>query len=189
MCKTGLPRVNFWRHIMVANIARETDALILLPAALLFCCSTARPQQLWDGVDKDGTHHELVPTNKRAIFIGRPLLAHAARTRSQPFFFFPHKPDTTDATPAAKCSSPTRCTEFCKAYSAVFNEKEDPWINPFFQLNWNFIRNTCCVSCATVWQAHNMEANEKLWEEMPSIFDLPSWDLLRVQEQSIAPIE
>lgn len=177
MCSAA--RQDFFRHVLVANIAREADVPILLPSALLFCCSTASGPVLYDGVVKDGVHYELNPLNMRALFIGRPLLGHAARTRTQSYFFNPHKQDPAKR---PKCMQPARCTEFCRIYSSVFDEKDDPWMNPFFRLNWNAIRSTCCIPCTAAWENQQKEEMDKLWAELPSFFQLSPWD--KLEEQS-----
>ncbi|EKM52527.1 uncharacterized protein PHACADRAFT_126407 [Phanerochaete carnosa HHB-10118-sp] len=159
------------RHVLVANAARETDVLVLLPAALLLCSATANTRVLYDGLETNGEHYTLVDANRRAVFFGRLRLSHAARSRTQAFFFYPRTPNP----PALKCSAPERCNEFCRIYSSVFDEKEDPWMNPFYRLNWKAIRSTCCVNCASGWEVHHAEASHQVWQEMPSYFDLSPW--------------
>lgn len=166
------------RHVLVANAARETDVLILLPAALLFCCATANARTLYDGLTREGVHYRLVEANRRAIFVGRPKLSHAARSRTQSFFFYPRDPDV-------KCLAPNRCSEFCRIYSSMFDEKDDPFMNPFHRMNWKAIRSTCCTSCATNWEAAHDKQSLLVWQELPSYFDLPLWpDLIQLSHLS-----
>ncbi|THH02367.1 hypothetical protein EW026_g487 [Hermanssonia centrifuga] len=136
--RSFLPREEFPRHVLVANIARETDVPVLLPAALLLCCATSNARSIWDGAlykEDSSLLCNLVDTNKRAIFLGRPLLSHFARTRVQSFFFYPKKK-------TEKCQAPERCSSFCRIYSSVYDDKEDPWMNPFYKLNWTSIRKS-----------------------------------------------
>ncbi|KAI0341195.1 hypothetical protein BDW22DRAFT_1333230 [Trametopsis cervina] len=171
LSSSSTPREDLLRHITIANIARETGSFVLLPAALLFCCSTADARTLYDGVSVDGVYHDLHPDNKRAIFIGRPLLMHHARTRTQGFFFNPHFSEGS----GQKCLTAERCAEFRKIYTSVYDHKEDPWMNPFFRLNWKAIRSACCTNCTLSWETHNLRGMKDLWEELPALFDLTSW--------------
>lgn len=178
--QSARPLQDHSRHVLVANAARETDAPILLPTSLLFCCATAPARVLYDGLDDNGERHTLSDPNKRAIFLGRLRLSHAARSRTQAFFFYPR-------TPNPKCSAPERCNEFCRIYSSVFDEKDDPWMNPFYRLNWKAIRSTCCANCATSWESHHTEAAQQVWQEVPSYFDLMPWPEL--VERSKVPMD
>lgn len=166
--QSARPLQDHSRHVLVANAARETDVPVLLPSALLFCCATANARVLYDGLEANGERYTLVDANKRAVFFGRLRLSHAARSRTQAFFFYPR-------TPNLKCTAPERCNEFCRIYSSVFDEKEDPWMNPFYRLNWKAIRSTCCSNCASTWETHHTEAAQQVWQDMPSYFDLPAW--------------
>ena len=174
--QSARPLQDHTRHVLVANAAREMDVPLLLPTALLFCCATANIRILYDGLEANGERYTLVEPNKRAIFLGRPRLSHAGRSRTQAFFFYPRAPNP----PNAKCSKSERCSEFCRIYSSVFDEKEDPWVNPFYRLSWKSIRSTCCANCASIWEVHHDEAVHQVWQEMPSYFDLPPWSELRV---------
>lgn len=180
--RSSLPREEYPRHALVANAACETDVTLILPTALLLCCATASAQTLWDGLDvptESGTvvRSDLSAANKRAMFLGRPLLAHHARTRVQSFFFYPHADEQRDK--AMKCQAPERCSSFCRIYASVYDDKEDPWMNPFYRLNWKSIRSTCCNVCAARWEQHHGEAAKELWKELPKLFDLPSWTDLK----------
>ena len=123
-----LPKEEYPRHALVANAAREADVPSLLPAALLLCCATADARTLWDAGN-------LNPANKRSLFLGRPLLSHYARTKVQHFFFYPEDPPSERGA-GEKCQAPQRCGSFCRIYSSVYDDKEDPFMNPFYRLNW-----------------------------------------------------
>lgn len=172
----------FRRHVLVANIARETDALSLLPSALLLCCTTSNVRTLYDGIEADGVLHRLVEINRRALFIGRPKLSHLARTKSQRCFFYPQEKDRP------KCQGASRCEDFCKIYSSVFDDKEDPWMNPLFPVNWNAIRSTCCKVCGALWEEQYKNATKEIWEELPTYLGLPPWaDILETQKSPDSP--
>jgi hypothetical protein len=175
---SATPREDFSRHVLVANVASQTEATILLPTALLFCCSTANSRTLYDGVHVDGVHYDLRPELKRAIFIGRPLLTHIARTHTQRPFFY-RTPQDRQA-----CKKKDQCDEFCKVYTSIYDSKDDPWMNPLFRLNWKSISATCCPACATSWESRHKTATEEVWEMLPSYFDLPPWAVIEQRHKA-----
>ena len=157
----------FLRHAALANAAREADVPLLLPAALLLCCATADARTLWDCGG-------LSPANMRSLFLGRPMLAHYARTRVQSFAFYAYERDA-ERDKSERCQAPERCGSFCRIYASVYDDKDDPWMNPFYRLNWKSIRSTCCNMCAARWERHYEQATKELWVELPKLFDLPPW--------------
>ena len=174
--RSMLPRDEFPRHALVANAAREADMPLILPAALLLCCATIDVKTLWDS----GDLHIL---NRRSLFLGRHLLSHFARTRVQSFFFYyqEDREKEKERDKSERCQAPERCGSFCRIYASVYDDKEDPWMNPFYRLNWKSIRSTCCNVCAARWEKHHERATRELWEELPRIFDLPGWAELKTQ--------
>ena len=173
---SGVPKLrkDFFYNILVANIAIETSAAVLLPAALLYCCVSAHDfRVLYDGIThSDGLHYELLPEAKRAIFIGRPVLESTALTRKCVRNF----QCTYD------CKSPGICGDFCRMIASK-NETRgglflDPFF-PFFQLNRKFLNPQTCGSCRAEWEANNQRETEALWQDLPSVFDLPPWHVLQ----------
>ena len=171
-------RYAYARHVMVANVARETDALVLLPTALFLCCASADASTLYDGMIQDGTYHLLSDRNKRAVVLGRPRLSHAARTRTHSFLFRPQ------ARGGFECRR-TACADFCNIYTSVLDDKEDPFINPFRRIVWESLGKACCTPCIQDWMRVNREASLEVWQELPSFFDLPPWqELTKVSGES-----
>lgn len=75
------------RHFHIANLARETNALNILPVALLMCCMGTLPDIMDGMVLPDGYRVELCPENRRAVLIGRQALSHLARTETHKNLF------------------------------------------------------------------------------------------------------
>ncbi|KAI0698268.1 hypothetical protein BC835DRAFT_679350 [Cytidiella melzeri] len=179
---SSTPREDFPRHVLVANIASEANATILLPAALLFCCATASSRLLYDGIYVSGVHYDLRSENKRALFIGRPLLTHQARTNTQSFLFRHYSQEHSN------CKTPSRCEEFCEFCASIYDIKGDPWMNPLERLNWKAILSACCQPCVLNWESKNKKGTEELWETLPSLFDLPEWTVLEQRfRDSVGP--
>ncbi|KIP01846.1 hypothetical protein PHLGIDRAFT_325470 [Phlebiopsis gigantea 11061_1 CR5-6] len=164
---TARPQLDHPRHVLVANIAREADVPILLPTALLACAATANSLTLWDGMTHEGVHYALCEPNKRALFLGRPKLAHIARHKTQAFFFHSHS--------TAGCKARQRCDEFCRIFADAFDHRDDPWVNPFYRMNWKSVQSACCEPCATSWEQIQTSECDLAWQALPSYFDLPPW--------------
>ena len=169
---SSIPLHDYPRHVLVANVAQETDVPVLLPTALLLCCATADAHTLYDGIECDGFRYLLTEANKRALFLGRPRLSHAARSRTQAFFWNPSFRNTM-----GECHR-VACNQFCEIYSRTMDAKDDPWINPFRQVFWKPVRTSCCASCVSSWQIKHQQECREVWDELPSYFDLPSWSQL-----------
>ncbi len=163
-------------HILVANVARETSAEKLLPAALLRCCSTANnPRELFDGVtDMHGTHHELFLPNKRAVFLGREKLGYYARTR----IYIRHIQSPTARGCTVKHSP---CGSVCRIWSVLYDSQKDRLLDPFFpffSLHGEEMKTHCCETCRSGWQDGYQKEVGELWFDLPTIFDLPSWSVI-----------
>ena len=167
MSWTSRPQLDHPRHVLVANIAREADVPILLPTALLACAATANSFTLWDGMTHEGVRYVLCEPNKRALFLGRPKLAHLARNKTQAFFFHPRN--------RAGCKTHERCDEFCRIFADAFDQRDDPWVNPFYKMNWKPVQSACCEPCAKSWEQIQISECHPAWQSMPSYFDLPPW--------------
>ncbi|KAI0087554.1 hypothetical protein BDY19DRAFT_994870 [Irpex rosettiformis] len=168
-------------HIMVANVARQAFASVLLPSALLLCATKARDSyELYDGISRtDGLHVELLPENKRSIFIGRPQLEYAGRTRTFSFFY---SADPRGPGCANRGHGNRKCADWCKdiSWESVLQKDHllDPFF-PFFEVARSFVVSSCCRVCSSSWEAQNRAGVEMLWKELPSIFDLQPWSVLQ----------
>ena len=80
------------------------------------------------------------------------------------------------------CTKPVRsqkrCEEFCRIFADAFDQRDDPWVNPFYQLNWKSVQSACCSQCAASWEQIQKMECDQAWQAMPSYFDLPPWNEL-----------
>ncbi|KAI0799780.1 hypothetical protein BC629DRAFT_1498768 [Irpex lacteus] len=169
-------RRDFIHHILIANVARETSLNELLPAALLQCCCTAQSSlELFDGVsDTDGTHHELLPANKRSVFIGRDKLGYTAPTR---VFVRGIQSSSAKGCTLKYSLCGTHCQGLSKPYYLQKDRLLDPF-SPFFSIHREELKKNCCEGCRSRWEMEYQKEMEELWRDLPTFFDLPSWSAI-----------
>ena len=157
----------------VANVARETDACILLTSALLWCLIQAPDaRELYDGTEnEDGSPVKLLSKNRRIIFITRPSLESAFRERTFDFLFVP-----SSGNPG--CRTPSICLPLRNRLASVIISP-NRFINPFYALvPRHGSLPSSCDSCRKRWISQNQRSTAALWEGLPSIFELQPWDEL-----------
>lgn len=152
----------------VVNLARETNALVLLPAALLFCCAN-EITDIFRGVTFNGMHIDLSVQDQEAVVLGRHRLAQRARR-------FTHRAMFTVPTSSDLCKDPRGCHRTSLTYLHEFNVRG--WINPFEEP----VREGWPVFC-TYCRAQKMKVYAEsivgVWAHLPSAFNLPAWDTLK----------
>lgn len=154
------------RHFHIANLARETDALQILPAALLMCCMSTLPNIMDGLVLPDGYRVDLSPENKRIVLIARQELSHRARTLTHKKLF------TIDDIQG--CTKPSACrAERSRKAEWLMQQSKDDWLNP---LGSKSCCGTVCTPCRNAIKDVMKEARLKIWNELPAIFELgESW--------------
>ncbi|KAJ7773955.1 hypothetical protein B0H16DRAFT_1362876 [Mycena metata] len=141
-------------------IARELNLLCLLPAAFWF--ASMYPEPLADSAS-------LLPeADRRTIQLAvKPLrLAYAD-------YLFGWLDEAI--VPSPDCVQPKACCDSKIQRSLII------WRPPGLSLNlgWNPSTATgLCKHCIALGQKHQSEGRKKLWNKLPSFFNLPSWDEL-----------
>lgn len=111
------------RHFHIANLARETDSLQILAAALLMCCMSTLPNIMDGIIVPDGYCVDLSPENKRIVLIARQELSHRARTMSHKKLF------TIDDIQG--CVKPLACrVERSRKAEWLIQQSMDDWLDP-----------------------------------------------------------
>jgi len=168
-----------WRTLSVqytvANAARVTDALILLPISLLGCCA-APIEKIVHGtqINKRTSASPgpllLEPVNRNAVLIARPKIALFARRNVFGFTFF--------IADVPGCRSSSQCREM-RQQCAISAESEDGWINPFANDYIQWLEERLCLACLNKAKVENEKGRNELWTKLPGFFGLPDWDQLR----------
>ncbi|KAK7693847.1 hypothetical protein QCA50_003419 [Cerrena zonata] len=154
------------RHFHIANLARETGALRILPAALLVCCMSTLPHIMDGLVLPDGYRVDLSLENKRIVLIARQQLSHRARTVSHQKLF------TIDDIQG--CTKPSACRpERSRKAEWIMQHSADDWLNPLVNKTYT---GTVCTPCRNAIKDTLKEARVKIWNELPALFELgESW--------------
>lgn len=164
------------RPLLVVLLARETNLSELLPAALFSCSWVTDINDILAGVTSsvDGSHVELCWEDKKACLRARPRLLAVQRTR---IFGFLLGNVTTDCQSSGSCDSGRlkwlRHREQKLAGGAI---PQHPFVAKF---KWDGFGKDVCHSCLTASQSSFDSARQALWDDLPSFFDLPSWDEIR----------
>lgn len=146
--------------VALANAFRETSLLHLLPAAL-YRIARASVRDILDSA--------LSPANLRAVLLGRAQLAVRARN------VFP-----TVFTGRSGCAMHGAMPEL-----AVVLLAEDGWIDPLRERDIPRLAGTACRRCIRRMDVAYDEGRLAVWEALPEIFELPSWEKLRVYDMSV----
>ncbi|KAI0072768.1 hypothetical protein K474DRAFT_1711280 [Panus rudis PR-1116 ss-1] len=157
------------RHFHLANYARETSSLVLLPSALLICCMSSIEEILDGSTLPDGYHVELDPINKRAVLLARQELSHRARTETYEYLLC--VPDVEGCIRTKTCR-----TEKSGKMVWVQEQSTDDWLNPLVS---ECYTSSLCPKCNNKAKESYRNARAKIWDDLPKIFGLgESWQQL-----------
>ncbi|KAK7691527.1 hypothetical protein QCA50_004926 [Cerrena zonata] len=162
--------------IRVANVARETNTLVILPAVLFLLCALPMDDILKQAFESSSEGVTLLPANFIAILKGRPRLSHFARKNIYSSSFFNKE--------IAGCHAISRCRSLNSLWAEAA-EQMDGWINPFECHILSPIQNARCSICSMKAVDEMWDGRKKMWHIMPSIFDLPGWDEMRRLSQTL----
>ncbi|KAK7683335.1 hypothetical protein QCA50_013597 [Cerrena zonata] len=149
-----------------ANAALESNAMILLPSALLMCCAY-KTETLLNGILlKNGVRYKLCDANLVTVLAARTKLTSVARRVVFRFAFYPLDING--------CHFPEAC-RLGKIKWAESLERADGWIDLFAEIPTEIYRecrkHAVCVRTA---------AHSALWDALPGVFGLgDNWSVLK----------
>lgn len=172
----------------VVNLAKTARAPMLLPISLYYC-GVMRLEYILDGVDVtegDSVRRvELDWPEKRSILIGRRALVDRARHSLFSFLLSPANPATNlPNTPAAAgCTYPQRCEigklKWLRQMEPLLSgDKCGPL---HMQFDWQRYGADVCSHCVLDGKNKYREGLRKSWEELPSMFGLDTWAVLKAE--------
>ncbi|KAJ6519060.1 hypothetical protein C8R45DRAFT_885318 [Mycena sanguinolenta] len=125
---------------------------------------------LFDGMlRRDGTRASLSPANLRRCLIGREKFM-IKQFETGYAFGWTRKWEFTD------CTSPVMCFKMREDILEQFKKK--PQICALCKMDWlGFIK--LCTACTRHATESVAAGRQKIWEELPQIFDLPHWNELK----------
>lgn len=161
------PEVPFERvhAIGVVNLARLVNEPLLLPTALLMCCTLDK--DITRGfVREDGTRETLSPDD-----IGQCFAARTQLTKQMILIlFYIFEPNVS-----IECAEPSECRAGLESMlhnaRVALRKVADPDVfRPFVRA---FGPSLVCASCQDMLRARDVDARSLYWITLPAIFDLP----------------
>ncbi|KAJ7935147.1 hypothetical protein B0H13DRAFT_1700095 [Mycena leptocephala] len=147
------------------TVARENNIQSCLPCAYYRAVQFHTLENLFDGISRgDGTSAFLAPLDQRRCVMGRDFLlkAQGQPGYSQGWLCSWNGNDDN-------CANLHKCTRVrsksLKHYLKYFDVQAFKFLDP------SELCNSCYQHC---WKLY-VEGKKKLWEDMPSFFDLPPW--------------
>ena len=169
------------RVFAAVNLARECNVATVLPVALFRCCTGMNVVELLDGVfGKDGlAHHALDWTDKRLCLIARSVLETRARKYTMAFLMGP-PPNSVCTTRQACDSVRLRYLRTVELTNANYGK-----VNPLLTgLRWDAFHREICAACYAAARHDYKREKEALWQDLPTIFGLGTWESLRLRMES-----
>lgn len=154
--------------IEVLNLAEETSLQIIIPAALYSIAKQPVKTVLEGVTETDGSHFGLSASNLERWLIGRDEIAAAWRTDIYAWLHM----ENPLCTYAERCRV-ERLEIIRRFYPVPFVHLFEPWCDETWE------RTDICRACITEGRANYMEAQMRIWERLPAIYGLPSWEELR----------
>jgi len=156
------------RPFLVLQLARKFDIPAMLPAAMYCCACTPDIKSLCDGITSiDGSHIELDWEDKRSCLLARQKLYDAQRIRLFGCLL--------DLPTCARCDSGK--LEYLRRLEHKSIQSGFPY--PFQQKFDLSFDQAVCKECYNRSFSSFSAARQELWDDLPSLFDLPSWAELR----------
>lgn len=157
-------------HFALINAARDTEALLLLPAAMLRVFTRGIPF-IVQGTLAD-SDVSLDPVNKNAILSALPALAKLSRRYSFSALY------NDELSMSPDCELPAHCHKYRRK---LLNRYESPYtayiVKPFAPVPFTSgkIALALCTPCRIMFKTSYDTGRIKAWEELPKAFGLPTW--------------
>lgn len=162
--------------IRVANTARETNTLVLLPAVLFLLCTRPMDDLLKYSLPEVSNDITLLPSYFMAVLKGRPRISFFARKNIYSFAFFNKE--------GAGCRNIAHCRGLNSSWAETLEQTEgwtDPFERPFDAIQFLSLRFSRCPVC----REKATEEMQKGRTNMPTIFDLPEWNEMARLSQTL----
>ncbi|KAJ7094266.1 hypothetical protein C8R44DRAFT_718388 [Mycena epipterygia] len=155
----------------IISLARENNLLSVLPCAYFRALITSSPALIFDGIPRsDGTIATLFPIDQRACILGRIKISHAQWDAGNTLGWM--KDDV------AGCTDPTVC--MCQKSSFIHKYVVKGSLAAFPPLHLSFIDSLgLCAVCKLDAITKTIAGRKKMWELLPTFFDLPPWGELK----------
>ena len=152
------------------NLARETNMLFLLPAAMEYCCAVHTIHDILNGVQRPNkTPIFLSVEDQTACLSGWYELIH--RQAEETYRWLDRN---AEGTLFPECQRRSRCTD---GRRRIFYSMSHPVtccvpLEPWQGADWE---KHMCATCNAASQAQHERGRQNVWNELPSFFGLPGW--------------
>ncbi|KAJ7188732.1 hypothetical protein C8R46DRAFT_1341417 [Mycena filopes] len=158
-------------HYDVITLARENNLLSVLPCAYYRATPRLAQDDLFDGIPRgDGTTATLLPIDQRRCVLGRQRLTLAQVEPGNTFGWLQAGRSPENCPDAEKCNA-KRKSALCRT---LLNGKLVALTRRVKTEGWNE-----CVPCKQELEASIVPGRRRMWQELPSFYDLPPWAELR----------
>lgn len=168
---------NYWDLSYIIELIvlfRETNALECLPSTM-YICSRFSMYELLHGHEHE--HVNLSSEDNVACIMGREELIQAQEDFSYSFVF--------KFNPPADCQTSSLCAKGAKRNMHNFHHKRHNLTNMFALqrcTDWSWMQGICPV-CMEQAQLLHKSGRRAVWELLPKIFDLGSWEEIEKAKQ------
>ncbi|EIN08683.1 hypothetical protein PUNSTDRAFT_144161 [Punctularia strigosozonata HHB-11173 SS5] len=167
----------------IVNLAREVNALSLLPTALYCYCAATSLEDIVNGqMLADGTVATVNDRDRRSCILGRVNLGH--RQRLQMLGALSTCPDGWPG-----CSTPSHCQPGqWRMLARLWSLPEEEGLSCRVLIDIGSVKEAksatgWCDKCCRYWISRMLDAQTRIWADLPSIFDLPPWDVLLASQE------
>ncbi|KIK04776.1 hypothetical protein K443DRAFT_675558 [Laccaria amethystina LaAM-08-1] len=175
LSKRTIPRTNFLAFL-IADLVHEMDLPWLLPMALYIC--TQSFEEIVMGYIYKGERRWINNAQQVACIEAVEPLTICLREDILSFLYW---------TDVDGCKSSAQCKEghleLLKKYCSSTTRNPLASFSDIFE---EVVRKAVCTRCCIASRDAHLIAREALWEALPGLFDLPSWETLRaLREQAL----
>ncbi|KAJ6630402.1 hypothetical protein B0H10DRAFT_1939161 [Mycena sp. CBHHK59/15] len=168
--------------IAVISVAREVDALWILPVAFYMIATTKE-----DLIQRalNCTMYNKQPAKlsdfDRILFLKSAGQINVAGNDIVRFLYFP---DVITGCKAGQLCLRARLLALERVRVALANESDSNPLHVCDSAFWKSLKEACCNICVTSLKTTHMAAQQAFWDKLPEIFGLPPWKQLEEMKQS-----
>lgn len=169
----------YFQLLLIARRA-EPELVSILPRALYECCQQYSTYQIKNGISINGSVVRLSPEDQITLLAGHRAIREALADTTHDWLL-----KYQAVAHAQGCITPGHCyTSRLETFVSIFSFKSTPcgledWAHISGEL-----MDELCKYCTKTARAEHAIGRNKLWDQLPGLFDLPAWDeLLKEREE------
>ncbi|KAH9065419.1 hypothetical protein EDB87DRAFT_1803410 [Lactarius vividus] len=164
----------------VLNLAREVNLRVVVPSVLYFLSIYSLKQLLGGDHPKLQAEHPSRPSSQLSVHdVSQYTLMYQHRINMILDFI---RNTCGERTVETNCRAPKDCRKVFSRLASNINQSFTPRTGPFHNMaqamQWIEDDDTICVACKRAFHRDVTALRTRLWEELPSVVGLPSWNEL-----------